>query len=265
MCVGGEVMNTSLVVASCRKITFHSSRIVKDDDYDDVLFDGWIRSKHVDWSKLKNPVSLLRPSPGEIHVMALLKMTYNTCNSHLLCNRHNIKHQGFKMQLQMHIWEAGSSKWLKQLIVIADQVKRILELSLSFRKLTHYLVTVTIQRGGCEETQKPSNMDRQSKTTGLEKRKAPECVRCLSCEMRIEGVNVEPTGLPDGPVQGWFMDLKLSRKRHTKKKREKDRFQCFFPTCQTSLMDVLTVIKKKARAVDSFRHAARSGMKREHL
>lgn len=76
---------------------------------------------------------------------------------------------------------------------------------------------------------------------------------------------MEPTGLPDGPVQGWFMDLTLSRKRHTKKKREKDRFQCFFPTCQTSLMDVLTVIKKKARAVDSFRHAARSGMKREHL
>lgn len=47
------------------------TRIVKDDDYDDVLFDGWIRSKHVDLSKLKNPVSLLRPSPGEIHVMAL--------------------------------------------------------------------------------------------------------------------------------------------------------------------------------------------------
>lgn len=46
--MGGEVMNTSLVVVSCRKITFHSSRIVKDDDYDDVLFDGWIRSKHAD-------------------------------------------------------------------------------------------------------------------------------------------------------------------------------------------------------------------------
>lgn len=36
----------------------------------------------------------------------------------------------------------------------------------------------------------------------------------------------------------------------------KDQFQCFFPTCQTSLMNVLGV-------VDSSRQAARGAMKRE--
>lgn len=47
-------------------------------------------------------------------------------------------------------------------------------------------------------------------------------------------------------------------------KKEEDQFQLFFPTCQNSLMDFLTVIKK-AKAVDSFRHVARGGTKRMTL
>lgn len=40
--------------------------------------------------------------------------------------------------------------------------------------------------------------------------------------------------------------------------KSEDQFQCFFPTCQTSLMNVLGV-------VDSSRQAARGVMRREQL
>lgn len=50
----------------------------------------------------------------------------------------------------------------------------------------------------------------------------------------------------------------LRAEKKKKKSKFGDRFQCFFPTCQTSLMNVLGV-------VDSSRQAARGGMKREQL
>lgn len=98
-------------------------------------------------------------------------------------------------------------------------------------------------------------MDRQRKITSLRgRKKAPECVCCPSREGREGGAN----------QMGPFRDPLRIKSWAEKRQKDEDQFQCFFPTCQTSLMDVLTVIKTKQDvADDSFRRAASGGMKRE--
>lgn len=76
-------------------------------------------------------------------------------------------------------------------------------------------------------------MDEQSEITGTERKG----LRALGGE----GGDGEATRCQTGKVCG----LRAEQKKAPPKKTEGISFKCFCPTCQTSLMDVLTVIRKK--------------------
>lgn len=86
-------------------------------------------------------------------------------------------------------------------------------------------------------------MDGQREITGTERRK--EKPRSQFTARAVRWGLRELMRRPCRCQMGLSRDGLWIKSWAEKGRKEKDQFQCFFPTCQTSLMDILTVIKKK--------------------